>query len=417
MRAEILCVGTELLLGDIINTNAQFLAKELAALGVNVYRQSVVGDNPDRLLEEIQKAFETCDIVVTTGGLGPTYDDLTKETAASYFGLELKYNKEALESIESYFERTGRTVTEAVRKQALIPEGSVCLQNHHGTAPGIIMSNKEKTMILLPGPPKEMQLMFSENIPKYFENLTKQIIVSKTVHIFGMGEAAVEEQLRDFMTSHTNPTLAPYAKDGEVQLRITCRSDTKEAAEKEMLPVLKHIREKIGEKYIYGVDVQNLQTALVHLLQKKHLTVATAESITGGWISKRITEVSGASSVFSCGVCSYSNDIKNRVLGVQSETLENYTEYSEQTALEMARGVRLLSGADIGISTTGIAGPKGGNDKKPVGLVYVAVDGENYREVKEFRLSRGRGGEREYIRYLASSHALHMALCMAKKMS
>lgn len=416
MKAEIICVGTELLLGDIINTNAQFLAKELAALGVNVYRQSVVGDNSERLLEELRKAFEMCDTVITTGGLGPTYDDLTKETAASYFGLELQYNKEALKSIENYFQKTGRTVTEAIRKQALVPKGALCLKNHYGTAPGIIISQNEKTMILLPGPPREMQPMFWENIPKYFADLTKQVIISKTVHIFGLGEATVEEQLRDFMTSHTNPTLAPYAKDGEVQLRITCRADTKEEAEKEMFPVLEHIQKKIGEKYIYGVDVQNLQTALVRLLQKKHLTIATAESITGGWISKRITEVSGASSVFSCGVCSYSNNIKNRILNVQSETLENYTEYSEQTALEMARGVRLLSGADIGISTTGIAGPSGGSDKKPVGLVYVAVDGENYREVKEFHLSRNRNNEREYIRYLASSNALYMALRLCEKL-
>lgn len=415
MKAEILCVGTELLLGDILNTNAQFLSRELAALGVNVYRQSVVGDNAERLRKELNRAFEDCDMVITTGGLGPTYDDLTKETVAEYFGVEMEYNAEALKSIEDYYGKTGRTVTDAIRKQAYIPKGADCLPNHNGTAPGVLLSKDGKTVVLFPGPPREMQPMFLENIPAYIEKKTNQMIISKTVHIFGMGEAMVEEKLRDYMTTHTNPTLAPYAKDGEVQLRVTCCAETKSYAENAIQPVLEHICKVIGQEYIYGIDVGNLQTALVQKLREKHLSVATAESLTGGLVSERITAVSGASSVFSCGVCAYSNEIKNRVLGVSQTTLDTCTEYSKQTALEMAKGVRLLSGADIGIATTGIAGPTGGTEEKPVGLVYVAVDSEKGSHAVELRLNQGRQNTREYIRFISSSHGLYMALRLAEQ--
>lgn len=414
MKAEILCVGTELLLGDILNTNAQFLSRELAALGVNVYRQNVVGDNAERLRKELSRAFEDCDMVITTGGLGPTYDDLTKETAAKYFGVEMAYNAAALKSIEDYYCKTGRTITDAVRKQAYIPEGADCLQNHNGTAPGVLLNKEGKTLILLPGPPREMQPMFLEYIPHYISKKTNQMIISKTVHIFGMGEAAVEEKLRDFMTTHTNPTLAPYAKDGEVQIRVTCCAETKSDAEDAIQPVLEHICKVIG-KNIYGIDVGNLQTALVQKLQEKHLSVATAESLTGGLVSERITAVSGASAVFSCGVCAYSNTVKNRILGVAQKTLDTYTEYSSQTALEMARGIRLLSNADIGIATTGIAGPAGGTEEKPVGLVYVAVDSKKGSHAVKLQLNQGRLNTREYIRFISSSQALYMALQLAEQ--
>ncbi len=417
MTAEILCVGTELLLGDILNTNAQFLSRELAKLGVNVYRQSVVGDHAERLKKELTRAFENSDMVLVTGGLGPTYDDLTKETAAAYFGIGMKYNAAALESIENYYQKTGRIITDAVRKQAFIPEDAVCLHNHNGTAPGILLEKNGKTLVLFPGPPKEMRPMFLEYISPYIAQRTNQTIVSKTVHIFGMGEAAVEEKLHDFMTIHTNPTLAPYAKDGEVQLRVTCHAPTQSDAENAIRPVLKHIFDVIGKDYIYGIDVGDLQTALVQKLREKHLSVATAESLTGGLVSERITAVSGASAVFSCGVCAYSNTIKHKVLGVKQETLNTYTEYSKQTALEMARGVRLLGGADIGIATTGIAGPGGGTDEKPVGLVYVAADSERDSRVIELHLNQGRQNTRDYIRHISSLHGLYMALRLAEQLS
>lgn len=415
MDAEILCVGTELLLGNILNTNAQFLSCALAELGINVYRQSVVGDNPERLKQVLNQAFKDCDLVIATGGLGPTYDDLTREIAAAYFGVGMAYDAEALQSIENYYAQTGRTVTEAIRKQAYIPMGAKCLQNHHGTAAGVLMNKNGKTLVLLPGPPREMQPMFLENIPDYLAQKTSRIILSKTVHIFGMGEAMVEEKLRDFMQTHSNPTLAPYAKDGEVQLRVTCSAETKSEAEMAIRPFLEYIYRVIGPNYIYGVDVGDLQTALVQKLREKHLSVATAESLTGGLVSQRITAVSGASSVFSCGVCAYANDVKHRVLGVKQETLDTYTEYSEQTAIEMAKGIRRLSGADIGIATTGIAGPTGGTAEKPVGLVYVAVDSDRGSRVAELHLNQGRQNTREYNRHVSASHGLYMALRMAEQ--
>lgn len=373
MKAEILCVGTELLLGDIVNTNAVYLAKELAKLGINVYHQAVVGDNPERLKASLKEALSRCDLVITTGGLGPTCDDLTKETAAEVLKLPMEENAEELQHIKEYFKKINRTMTENNRKQALIPKGAVILKNSFGTAPGILAENNGKFLALLPGPPREMRPMFDNE-------------------------------------------LAPYAKDGEVLLRVTAAAESTEKGYEMIEPVIEKVRETIGNEYIYGIDVGNLQTALVKALHEKNLKIATAESITGGLVSKRITEVSGSSEVFECGICSYSNNIKHSVLGVSQETLDTFTEYSAETALEMAKGVRRISGADIGISTTGIAGPNGGTDEKPVGLVYVAVDSDNYSDVKKLLLSRGFSEERELIRYLASSHALYLGLTATKKL-
>lgn len=410
MKAEILCVGTELLLGDIVNTNAVYLAKELAKLGINVYHQAVVGDNPERLKASLKEALSRCDLVITTGGLGPTCDDLTKETAAEVLGLPMEENAEELHHIKEYFQKINRTMTDNNRKQALIPKGAVILKNGFGTAPGILAENNGKFLALLPGPPREMRPMFDNELAPILKKYTGKTLVSRTIHIFNVGESSVESKLKDLMNSLENPTLAPYAKDGEVLLRVTAAAESTEKGYEMIEPVIEKVREIIGNEYIYGIDVGNLQTALVKALHEKNLKIATAESITGGLVSKRITEVSGSSEVFECGVCSYSNNIKHSVLGVSQETLDTFTEYSAETALEMAKGVRRISGADIGISTTGIAGPNGGTDEKPVGLVYVAVDSDNYSDVKKLLLSRGFSEERELIRYLASSHALYMDL-------
>lgn len=416
MNAEILCVGTELLLGDIVNTNAAFLSRELAGLGINVYHQSVVGDNSDRLKNCLKEALENNDIVITSGGLGPTYDDLTKETAAELMGLELKFDEKSMKNIKNYFAKINRTMTPSIKKQAYIPEGAIALKNDCGTAPGIFIEKNGKVLVMLPGPPREIEPMFINYVSPLLRKFTGKTMFSRTVHIFNMGESAVETKLRDIMTSLKNPTLAPYAKDGEVLLRITASSDSKENAENMIAPVLADIERIIGRDNIYGIDTGNLQNVLVAKLKEKHLKIATAESLTGGLVSKRITEVSGASEIFECGVCSYSNRIKHKILGVSEETLEKYSEYSKECAMEMADGVRKLSGADIGISTTGVAGPSGGTDENPVGSVYVGISAKNYCSAEKLHLSRGFSDERELIRYLASSHALYLAMkCVDEK--
>lgn len=410
MISEILCVGTELLLGNIVNTNAAYLSQELAALGINVYYQSVVGDNPERLKKALDLALSRSDMVILTGGLGPTYDDLTKETVAQRFGLDMVLDEASLTDIEGYFHEIGRTMTENNKKQAMIPKGAIVLKNYNGTAPGIIVEHENKTVILLPGPPNEMRQMYQSGVLPYLRQRSDHVLASRMIHIFGMGESAVEEKLRDIMTQSQNPTLAPYAKQGEVMLRVTASGETKEKAEALIQPMIDRVRDVIGKDLIYGIDVGSLQNALVKLLTEKSLTVAAAESCTGGLVSKRITEIPGASAVFHCGVCTYSNDMKEKILGVQVDTLRKYGAVSEQTALEMARGVRHISGSDIGISTTGIAGPDGGSAQKPVGTVYVGVSSTHFEEVIHLSLGRGRSDERDYIRYISSSHALHQAI-------
>lgn len=418
MKVEILCVGTELLLGDIVNTNSAYLAKELAALGANVFHQSVVGDNPQRLKECLKLALENNDLVITTGGLGPTCDDLTKETAAELFNLKMIQDDYSLKRIKDYFAQSGRNMTVNNEKQAIIPEGAIALENNNGTAPGILIEDKEnnKTLIMLPGPPREMQRMFKESVAPYISKRTGKTLVSSAIHIFGMGESAVEDKLKDLMNSLKNPTLAPYAKEGEVQLRVTAQSDTKENAKAMIQPIIDKVKEIIPNKYIYGIDIINLQTALVNMLKEKNMKIASAESCTGGLISKRITEVPGASSVFECGICSYSENIKNKALNVDFDIINKYGAVSEQVAKAMAEGVRKFANSDIGISTTGVAGPTGGTDEKPIGCVYVGLSTKEKCYAVRLNLARGKNDERELIRYLASSNALYIALTELKNM-
>lgn len=414
MKAEILCVGTELLLGDIVNTNAAYIAAKLAERGIDVYYQSVVGDNPDRLEESLDIAFNRCDMVVMTGGLGPTYDDLTKEIAARYFGKKLVMHQPSLDAIKVYFEKRGMEMTENNVKQAMLPEGAIVMPNHNGTAPGMIIKGKRKTAILLPGPPREMKSMWAECVRPYLESLSNEVIASHTIKIFGMGESAMEQKLHDYLTSHTNPTAAPYAKDGECLLRVTAKAGSAQECEQLMRPMMDELKEML-KGYVYGIDVPDIQTALVNTLKQRGLTVAAAESCTGGLVSKRITDVSGASGVFSYGICTYSNDAKKKLLGVSGKTLEEYGAVSRQTAIEMAKGVREVSGADIGISVTGVAGPEP-SEGKPVGLVYVGVCYADMCEVKELNLGSGKTDDRELIRYISSSHALILAKNAAEKM-
>lgn len=405
--AEILCIGTELLMGNTVNTNATYIAKGLAQNGINVYHQAVVGDNPQRLKESLDLAFSRSDIVITTGGLGPTYDDLSKETIAAWFGKELVLHEDSLRHIEDFFQRLGREMTANNRKQAMMPQDCTVFPNPNGTAPGCAIEKDGKVAFMLPGPPREMRPMFDNYVIPYLQKDSDTVLVSKMIHLFGIGESMLEHKLHDVMVESSNPTLAPYAKEGEVQLRVTARVRRDEDAEAILQPMMDKVSEIAGE-FIYGIDIGDLQTAAVTRLKEKGLHVATAESCTGGYVSKRLVDVDGVSEVFDCGVCSYSNDIKEKVLGVSHDTLVAYGAVSEQTAREMAAGIRKLSGAEIGVATTGIAGPGGGTPEKPVGLVYVAVDSDKYSEVLKLNIPSRSDDAREYIRYIASSHALHL---------
>lgn len=418
MKAEILCVGTELLLGDVINTNAAHIAKGLAAAGINVYYQSVVGDNPERLKDAIRLAFDRSDLIVMTGGLGPTYDDLTKETVAEYFGKEMQLHQPSydrlIELFKSFNRGQNRKMTENNIKQAYMPEGAVVFENQNGTAPSLALSGGNKTAVLMPGPPREMVPMFDGQVLPYLSRDSKKVLVSTNIYIFGIGESAVEDMLHDYMLTMDNPTIAPYARTGEVYLRVTASAANQEKAKEMLGPVVDKIQTLLKD-YIYGIDVGNLETAVVRKLKEKNLTVATAESCTGGLVSKQITNVDGASDVFGCGICAYANEIKMKVLGVEAGTLEKYGAVSPETALEMAAGVRRVSGADIGISVTGIAGPGGGSKDKPVGLVYIGINSKNLTETVKLTLGRGYQNERDYIRNNAALHALHGILRAANK--
>ena len=410
MTAEILCVGTELLLGNIVNTNAAFLSRELASLGIFVYHQSVVGDNPARLKESVELSLSRADILVVTGGLGPTYDDLTKETVAEYFGRKMVIHEGSLERLKQFFKSFNREMTPNNAKQAMMPEGAAVFENNYGTAPALAIESDGKTVIMLPGPPREMEPIFTEEVKPFLLKKSSNILLSRTINIFGTGESSVEHKLREIMQNSLNPTIAPYAKEGEVEIRVTALG----ADERECLsltePAISKIKSEIGE-FIYGIDVKSLQNAVYLKLRGKNLRLATAESCTGGLIGKRITEIAGSSGVYLGGVVAYDNAVKINMLGVSPETLKNHGAVSEQTVIEMARGAAERLGADIGVATTGIAGPGGGTDEKPVGLVYVGVYYKNNARAVKLNLARRMyKDEREMIRYMASSHALRAVL-------
>jgi len=408
---EIISVGTELLLGDILNTNARFLSVELAALGISVLRQSTVGDNPERLAQLFEDALSRSDIIIASGGLGPTADDITKEICCKVMGFELVVDDEILAGIESYFITKNITMPESNKKQAFVPLNGTVFRNKNGTAPGIACEKAGKCIILLPGPPRELVPMFNNDVKPFLSKYSDGVIISHTVRTFGIGESAMAE-LADDLLWNENPTVAPYAKDGESLLRVTARAKTAEQAEELCSPVIRKILDRLGT-YVYGIDVDSLQQRVVELLTEKGLKVAIAESCTAGYTAKRLTEISGASQVFDCGIISYSNEIKINLLGVSAETLEKYGAVSEQTAIEMAKGVRTLSGADIGIGITGIAGPQSDESGKPAGLSFIALTDANNVSVE--KLETGRTNDREYNRYVTASRALNMIRLYAVK--
>lgn len=403
LNAEILAVGTELLLGDILNTNAQYLSKKLAELGISTYFQTVVGDNSERLKNALETAFSRADLVITTGGLGPTPDDLTKETGAEYFGLKMIPDEMSLKMLKDYFK--DKDMPKSNLKQAYVPEGSVVFQNNNGTAPGCMIEKNGKILIMLPGPPYEAKPMFEEYVFDYFCKKQDFTLVSKVLHLAGIGESAAAEEVSDIINKSENPTIAPYAKQNEMLFRITAKG--KNTAEAEMLlkPMCDEIYKRLG-KYIYGEDETTLEEAVIKEVAKKQMTLSIAESCTGGMLSSRIVDCAGASSVFVDGVVSYSNESKEKRLNVKRETLEKYGAVSAETASEMAYGICKMLKTQIGISTTGIAGPDGGTPEKPVGLVYIGlcINGETF--TKELKLK----GNRSKIRARTVAEALAFIL-------
>lgn len=373
MNAEIIAVGSELLLGQIVNTNARFLSLYLAEIGINVFYHTVVGDNPDRLKAAIEIAEGRSNLIIFTGGLGPTKDDLTKETIARHLGKELVFDKEALESIEVYFEKTHRTMTENNRKQALVLAGSRVLPNDHGMAPGMMLVSGGHTYMLLPGPPKEMEPMFFDYGRAALSTQMKssEKIVSRVLRFFGIGEAALETEIEDLIDAQSNPTIAPLAADGEVTLRLTAKHEAAAKAESMLDEIEKEIRRRVGE-FLYGYDNTSLVAELVKVLKEKKLTISAAESLTGGMFQQEITAIPGTSAILKGGVVCYTNEVKHKVLNVKQETIDTYGVVSEQCARELAENVAKLTNADIGISFTGVAGPDE-SEGKPVGTVYIGM--------------------------------------------
>jgi len=402
--AELIAVGTELLLGNIANTNAQFLSKELSTLGINVFYHTVVGDNPQRLQEAVKVAKSRADIIITTGGLGPTCDDLTKQTLADAFGKNLIYHEDIANQIKSYFDRLGRTITENNYQQAMLPEDCTILENDRGTAPGCSFTAEDTLVIMLPGPPFECEAMFVNQAAPLLRTLSEDMIVSRTLRVYGIGESAAEALLRDQMNALTNPTLAPYAKGGEVELRITAKAKTEEEARKLIAPVEEEVRGILGDK-IYGADVASLEEVCLDLLTKAGLTVATAESCSGGIVAKRLTDLPGSSKVFLGGVVSYANAAKEALLGVPSTLLEAEGAVSAPVAEAMAKGIRATLGSDLAVSTTGVAGPGPDERGNPAGLLYVALDTPKGCLVREVRAGFM---TRDQVRMAAAQFALDL---------
>ena len=404
MNAEIISVGTELLLGQVVNTDTAIVAQELSALGINLLYSAVVGDNVERLRHAVDTAISRSELLIMTGGLGPTTDDLTKETTAACAGKKLVLHQPSLERIQNYFNE--KHVSENQEKQAWLPEGCTVFQNDNGTAPGCAFQAQSGcTVIMLPGPPSELEPMLKNYVVPFLKKGQEHVIVSHNVHIYGRGEAPVAQLLDDLMNGE-NPTLAPYAKEGECYMRVTAKAPTVEEADEMCRPLIEEIRRRVGD-FVYSVDVESLEELVVGELAAQGKTLATAESCTGGLLSKRITDVAGASAVFHMGVVTYANQAKEDLLGVSHQTLERWGAVSSQTAREMAQGIVRRSQADLGIGITGIAGPDGGTAEKPVGLIYIALsDGERTWVTKRHPI--GRTKSRAWHRHCAASQALDM---------
>ena len=402
MKAEIIAVGTEILLGDIVNTNSAYLAKELALLGIDVYHQSCVGDNEQRLMDTFSEGLKRSDIIITTGGLGPTSDDITKEVACKMFEQEMELDEKSLEKIQQFFKNIGIDMTENNKKQAYFPKNSIILENENGTAPGAILTKDKKIIIILPGPPKEMVPMFEYKVKPYLKGMNEEVLISRTLKFFGIGESTLESKIIDIVQEQSNPTVAIYVSNMELRLRITAKAENEDRANKIIIPIIKKVKARVGE-FIYAEDNTPIEEVVSKILVEKNLTIATAESCTGGLVSSTLINYPGISSVFMEGCVTYSNESKINRLGVSENTLIKYGAVSEETAREMAEGIAKNLNTNVAISTTGIAGPGGGTTDKPVGLVYIGIYINGKTTVKKYILQ----GNRQDIRLRATKNALN----------
>jgi len=405
MTAEIISIGTELLLGHIINTNTSFLSRKLAEIGIDVYHTSVVGDNSMRLTQAIKQAVHRADVVITTGGLGPTVDDITIETIASLIGQRLILNKTVLKDLKDYFKMRKVAFPGSNVRQAMIPEGTKWIRNRVGTAPGLVADYRGKIIVCLPGPPREIEPMFiNDAIPILAKRFASNwVIKSRTIKIAGLPESLVNNKVKDLLNLKPPTTVGIYAKLGQVELRIM----SKAKSGKETLKAIASIEQKIRSRFknqIFGCDDETLESAIAKLLIANKRTIAVAESCTGGLLSSRLTDVSGSSKYFIMGLIAYSNEVKNNILCVDPKIIKKYGAVSSQVASQMAIGIKLLAGSDIGVGITGIAGPTGGTRTKPIGLVYIAFAIQNKLTVRELRFK----GSREEIKFQASQKALDM---------
>lgn len=405
MRAEILSIGTELLLGDIVNTNAHYLSKRLAELGINVYFQAVVGDNPARILEAYEQAYQRADLIVISGGLGPTEDDLTKEMAGAYFEKEMVYHPEIWEPIAHYYKARGSEPVVSAKKQALFPAGSEILPNPAGTAPGCWINEDGRMMAMMPGPPREMIPMFEEQVVPRIQHYLDQTFQSRVLRMCGMGESSVEETLRDIIQGQQNPTIATYAKEGEVHVRITARGETKEGARELLEPVASVCYQRLGD-YIYGEGERSLEENVFNYLETKNLTVAVAESMTGGMLTARLVNVPGMSRHLLGGYIPYTNRAKITQLGIPADLIDKHGPVSREVAAEMARKVADLIGSDIGIGVTGWAEPAQ-NREQQVGLAWIGLHVQGKTTTRRVLLP----GDRNRNRSLTAN----MALCWLLK--
>lgn len=410
MEAEIINVGTELLMGNTVNTNATYLAQECTKLGIGIYYQTVVGDNPKRLEEAIETARNRVELLILTGGLGPTEDDLTKETVAKVFGKKLLEDETVKNEIRELFERSGKKEIAGNNwKQTMVMEGAKVLHNANGTAPGFILEEGKNTVVLLPGPPRELYPMFAEQVVPHLAAKQDGVFVTKMVKICGIGESTVEDKIKDLIESQTNPTIATYAKTSEVHIRVTAKGKDTADAEQIVKPVVEKLKKRFGNHIYTTNESVTLEECVVKLLAKHGLTVVTAESCTGGMIASAIVNVPGASSVLKESFVTYSNQAKQKYLEVSKSTLKHYTEYSEQCAKEMAKGAALANDSDISIAVTGLAGPDGGTDEKPVGLVYLSCYAKGKVVVRKHVFN----GTRTMIREQSVIHALNLLrLCI-----
>ncbi len=416
MIAELISVGTEILLGNIVNTNANYLARKCAELGITNYYQVSVGDNEERLTDVIKTALSRSQILILTGGLGPTKDDLTKEVTAKVLNKKLIEDSHTKERIREYFTRKkGLEITENNWKQALIIEGSTVVDNHNGTAPGLIVkTEEEKIIILLPGPPNELHPMFEEAIFPYLNKLQPGVLYSEMVKICGIGESKAETMIQDLIAHQTNPTIAPYAKTGEVHLRITASASDMTEGKALVKPVVEELQKRFSTHIYTNKEEESLEDVVVNLLAKHKLTISTAESCTGGLLTGRLVNVAGASEVLGEGFITYSNEAKEKYLNVSHKTLEKYGAVSKETAAEMASGAcENISGNDgytvdindgnnnntgrkTSLAITGIAGPGGGTEEKPVGTVYIGCMVNGHVRVKKYQFKGNRQKVREY---------------------